>query len=155
MQIDYDKDEMYVTFKGTLRLDESITIPPLSECIVDSVLRNKVSDMNNMMVCSNTLNRFITSIVGGRTLAQIKPRQHTFPVLLTNTKHVPVTLITNMIARHGLTLDQEDIIPMSEQFSILNELPLNKEQNQKQIFLQRGVQDNNNINKQHMGTMHT
>ena len=64
------------------------------------------------MVCGNMLNRFTTSVIGGRMLVQTKPQQHTFHVLLSKTKVNPVRMTRNLIIGHVLTVDQSDIFPL-------------------------------------------
>ena len=103
---------MYVKFNSTLRLIESMTIPPLSKrksiVKVKGVLKNHVNNVKDISVCGDILSKFTTSIIGCRILVQTEPKQHAFPVLSTNTKHVLVTLTKKHYCRKCA-----DIFPLS------------------------------------------
>ena len=113
MQIGSDRSAMYVTFNSTWRLKESMTILPWSEKIVEGVLKDHVCDGTNVMISGNTVNQFMTLIVGGWTVIHTSPKPSLFPVLLRNTK---VTLPENIVIGYVMTINQDVIIPLSTHF---------------------------------------
>ena len=115
--VGYDKNSMYVTFNSTIRLGEKVQIPPRSVRIVTGQIKGQFNSLQNVLVCGDTLNRFTKSVLPGRTLVKVDPKQKTFPVLLSNVSESTVHMPKNLKIGHVLAINEDDIIEMPKELN--------------------------------------
>ena len=84
VQIAYDDLNMYVCFDSQLKVPQTEKIPPMSEKIVMAQLQGHFTEKYPVLIKGDTINRYTTKILRGRTLTSANPDNSMFPVLLSN-----------------------------------------------------------------------